>query len=108
MNEYLVFPWYQTYRFKSPEPYHMEEDATIDVSKESKVICPQMDNNVVIGQEDCLLLNVYVPRYVYNDSSSSEVPVMVYIHGGGLVSLRLSIFRAYYFYQRFYNKILPT
>ena len=86
----------------------MEEDATIDVSKESKVICPQMDNNVVIGQEDCLLLNVYVPRYVYNDSSSSEVPVMVYIHGGGLVSLRLSIFRAYYFYQRFYNKILPT
>ena len=89
----------------------MEEDATIDVSKESKVICPQMDNNVVIGQEDCLLLNVYVPRYVYNDSSS-EVPVMVYIHGGGLVSLRLSIFRPYFFIihpvQRFYNKILLT
>ena len=55
-----------------------------------------MDKNVNIGQEDCLLLNVYVPRYVYNDSSS-EVPVMVYIHGGGLVSFRLSIFRPYLF-----------
>ena len=87
------------YRFKSPEPYHMEEDATIDVSKESKVICPQMDNNVIIGQEDCLLLNVYVPRYVYNDSSSSEVPVMVYIHGGGLVSYRPFIFRTFSFYH---------
>ena len=85
----------------------MEEDATIDVSKESKVICPQMDNNVVIGQEDCLLLNVYVPRYVYNDSSSSEVPVMVYIHGGGLVSLRLHIyFHTIFFYHPSGSKIL--
>ena len=84
----------------------MEADATIDVSKESKVICPQMDNNVVIGQEDCLLLNVYVPRNVYKDSSSLEVPVMVYIHGGGLVSLRLSIFRPYFFYHQSGSKIL--
>ena len=76
----------------------MEEDATIDVSKESKVICPQMDKNVDIGQEDCLLLNVYVPGYVYNDSSP-EVPVMVYIHGGGLVSYRLFIFRTFSFYH---------
>ena len=77
----------------------MEEDATIDVSKESKVICPQMDNNVIIGQEDCLLLNVYVPGFVYNDSASSEVPVMVYIHGGGLVSYRPFIFRTFSFYH---------
>ena len=77
----------------------MEEDATIDASKESKVICPQMDNNAVIGQEDCLLLNVYVPGFVYNDPTSSEVPVMVYIHGGGLVSYRLFIFRTFSFYD---------
>ena len=77
----------------------MEADATIDVSKESKVICPQMDNNVVIGQEDCLLLNVYVPGFVYNDPTSSEVPVMVYIHGGGLVSYRLFIFRTFSLYH---------
>ena len=75
----------------------MEKNATINVSKESKVICPQMDNNVVIGQEDCLLLNVYVPGIVYNDPTLSEVPVMVYIHGGGLVSYKLFISRTYTF-----------
>jgi hypothetical protein len=77
----------------------MEEDATIDVSKESKVICPQLDKDVNIGQEDCLLLNVYVPGFVYNNPLSSEVPVMVYIHGGGLVSYRLFIFRTFSFYH---------
>ena len=86
----------------------MEEDATIDASKESKVICPQMDNNAVIGQEDCLLLNVYVPGFVYNDPTLSETPVMVYIHGGGLVSYKPFSFTTYIFIiqpvQRFCNK----
>jgi carboxylesterase type B len=37
------------------------------------------------GQEDCLLLNVYVPNTYYN-AVESRAPVMVFIHGGGLVS----------------------
>ena len=39
------------------------------------------------GQEDCLLLNIYVPDDVfYNPEDNLELPVMVWIHGGGLVN----------------------
>lgn len=31
----------------------------------------------MIGDEDCLFLNVYAP------TNASELPVLVYIHGGG-------------------------
>ena len=57
-----------------------------DVSKESEIQCVQMDSQLqVIGQEDCLFLNIYVPETVYNDPFPGA-PVMVFIHGGGLVS----------------------
>ena len=75
-------------RFKSPKLYVEAVDTIIDVSKESKVICPQIHNNTVFGQEDCLLLNIYVPNAVYNNPTT-KVPVMAYIHGGGLVSIYL-------------------
>ena len=75
-------------RFKSPKLYIEADDTILDVSKESKVICPQIHNNTVFGQEDCLLLNIYVPNGVYNNPTT-KVPVMVYIHGGGLVSIYL-------------------
>ena len=81
-------------RFKSPQPYYVNE-GMIDVSKESKVMCPQMNGPLddqiydVVGQEDCLMLNIYVPESVYNDPSL-KVPVMTWIHGGGLVSLKLT------------------
>ncbi|XP_065217534.1 juvenile hormone esterase-like [Planococcus citri] len=35
----------------------------------------------VIGQEDCLYLNVFVPNELFN--STGKAPVMVAIHGGG-------------------------
>ena len=73
-------------RFKPPQPYYCDEDNVIDVSEESKVMCAQPEGlEGLLGQEDCLLLNVYVPENVYNDPSS-KIPVMVWIHGGGLVS----------------------
>lgn len=37
------------------------------------------------GQEDCLYLHVHVPERVANGSVAGPVPVMVYIHGGGLM-----------------------
>ncbi|MPC17299.1 Esterase FE4 [Portunus trituberculatus] len=43
--------------------------------------CPQLSSRVpgaIEGQEDCLYLNVYTPK-----PSPSNLPVMVYIHGGG-------------------------
>jgi para-nitrobenzyl esterase len=42
--------------------------------------CPQIDiNGVLLGNEDCLTLNVFA----INPPASSKQPVMVYIHGGG-------------------------
>jgi para-nitrobenzyl esterase len=39
--------------------------------------CPQKSENEIIGNEDCLYLNIWTP------SLSEQLPVMVFIHGGG-------------------------
>ena len=47
-------------------------------------VCPQpFSGSVVGGSEDCLTLNVYVPDV---EPSEDGFPVMVWIHGGGLVT----------------------
>ena len=75
-------------RFKSPQKYH--EEGIINVSNEHKVMCSQMDQKLdgsftIRGQEDCLLLNVYVPDIAFNDPQV-RLPVMVWIHGGSLTT----------------------
>ena len=68
-------------RFKNPEPFEPEEgNANFDVSNETKILCIQ--NGAGMGQEDCLLLNVYVPEKILEDPEN-RVPVMVWIYGGG-------------------------
>lgn len=37
------------------------------------------------GQEDCLLLNVYVPETAF-DNLDDKLPVMFWIHGGSLTA----------------------
>lgn len=60
-----------------PEPIW---DGIFDAVDEH-VRCPQrITDTVVIGQEDCLVLNVYVPTEAYE---SEPLPVMIFIHGGG-------------------------
>ncbi|KAA8913799.1 hypothetical protein TRICI_003107 [Trichomonascus ciferrii] len=52
-------------------------------------ICPQFalteNDNSVLGQEDCLYLNVYVPGSAGGNLTSKK-PVMVYIHGGSFIA----------------------
>jgi carboxylesterase type B len=67
-------------------------------------ICAQYDNinseglqkGPILGQEDCLYLNVYVPEKAYKawnateekkeeDNDVGDIPVMVWIHGGGFL-----------------------
>lgn len=45
--------------------------------------CPQAYSPGIIGTEDCLKINVYMPSSIFH--TKTYVPVMAYIHGGGFV-----------------------
>ncbi|CAL4060141.1 unnamed protein product, partial [Meganyctiphanes norvegica] len=72
-------------RFKRPvpgEPWNGVRDGSW-----MPPLCPQFDmmgffsgNMTLLGQEDCLFLNVYVPEV---EAPVTGFPVMVFIHGGG-------------------------
>ena len=58
-----------------------------DLSGDSAIMCPQLSETVsgdLLGQEDCLYLNIYSP--VQEPAARSLLPVMVYIYGGGFVT----------------------
>merc|ERR1719361_1883986 len=67
-------------RFRKPEKFEAGE-ILFDVSGESEVRYTQWneDYTAMVGQEDCLFLNVYVPANVIDEGGN--VPVMVWIHG---------------------------
>lgn len=53
-----------------------------DASKNAGTVCAQLREHPtikVIGGEDCLYLNIYVPHSLHGTSRN---PVMVWIHGG--------------------------
>ncbi|KAJ1522476.1 hypothetical protein ONE63_001666 [Megalurothrips usitatus] len=67
-------------RFKAPRPAASWEgvaDATVEGSP-----CPQVQDGVVIGCEDCLNLNVYTPTL---DCPAGGYAVIVFFHGGYFV-----------------------
>ncbi|XP_075991798.1 juvenile hormone esterase-like [Anticarsia gemmatalis] len=67
------------YRFKAPGPAPAWEGVFEAVDE--NVRCPQLyAGGVVVGREDCLVLNVYAPLHA---SAAAPLPVMVFIHGGG-------------------------
>src|SRR5262249_2609056 len=53
-------------------------------------VCPQADGDAVTGSEDCLFLNVYAPHA--RKKRGPLLPVMVWIHGGGLAALSGDMF----------------
>lgn len=79
--EYLGIPYATTNsstRFKAPlsPPKWSGVFKAIDET----ALCPQPSFIGVIGVEDCLKINVYVPVF-----ATKPLPVMVYIHGGAFI-----------------------
>nr|ADF43492.1 carboxyl/choline esterase CCE033a [Helicoverpa armigera] len=69
------------YRFKAPGPAPKWE-GVFEATREN-IRCPQVYNNylsLVVGPEDCLVLNVYTPNDAWD---GAPLPVMVFVHGGG-------------------------
>ena len=69
-------------RFKPPLPYY-ETEGVYNAGGDVLIACPQLYYYAPSGQEDCLLLNVYVPEQVFREDEIN-LPVMVWIHGGAL------------------------
>ena len=70
-------------RFKRPRPYSASWEGVLE-AVENPPKCTQLfkiDSYYTTwrGQEDCLYLNVYVPE----TEGKKDLPVMVFIHGGG-------------------------
>ena len=64
---------------------------TFIVDEKWAVNCPQQyttsldgEDFIIAGIEDCLLLNVYVPEIAL--INGTKLPVMVWIHGGSLIT----------------------
>uniref|UniRef100_A0A1B6L7B7 Carboxylic ester hydrolase n=1 Tax=Graphocephala atropunctata TaxID=36148 RepID=A0A1B6L7B7_9HEMI len=69
-------------RFKSPQP-PLSWEGERDASKEGSECIQQVTfipklQDVIVGSEDCLFLNVFTPKAIEKDI----LPVMIYIHGG--------------------------
>lgn len=76
---------------------------------DGSAICPQVNedkNNTIMGTLDCLHLNIYVPKSENNDTSNINLPVMVWLYGGGFRYGNASRFRPKYLIK--HNVILVT
>ena len=71
-------------RLLPPQPPNTWTEV-LDLTADSQVMCPQLSETVtgdLLGQEDCLYLNIYAPVM----ESDSLLPVMVFIYGGGFIT----------------------
>nr|QCC89032.1 carboxylesterase 17 [Meteorus pulchricornis] len=69
-------------RFKNTQPWK-QRWMNVHNTMNDGSICPQLNGNMeVIGDEDCLYLNIFVPQI----SAKKGLPVLVFIHGGAFIS----------------------
>ncbi|KAL1394602.1 hypothetical protein pipiens_011839 [Culex pipiens pipiens] len=75
-------------RFRNPVLYDPEGTQNYTTTGS---ICPQEDNiwnvSAIIGDEDCLFMNIYSPLVRGNgsDFGESKYPVLVFVHGGSFI-----------------------
>ncbi|MCB9758356.1 MAG: carboxylesterase family protein [Alphaproteobacteria bacterium] len=87
-------------RFAFPEPFACRDGEVMDADALGSV-CPQPDvqGTDVIGDEDCLHLNVWTPEAMPLAEGAAERPVMFFIHGGGNVQGSTAQGDGYLFYD---------
>jgi len=68
-------------RFRRPKPYEGPYPSGIYNATDYGPMCAQGSNDMYAITEDCLYLNVWIPRSA--NISHPSLPVRVYIHGGG-------------------------
>nr|CAD7262790.1 unnamed protein product [Timema shepardi] len=89
-DDYLAFrgirfaePPVGNYRFQRARKLRLEGDVRATVPGAP---CPQPDpvrGDRVVGSEDCLFLNVFTKQLPDSPEDPGQLPVMVWIHGGG-------------------------
>ncbi|MDH4040697.1 MAG: carboxylesterase family protein [Gammaproteobacteria bacterium] len=73
-------------RWRAPQP--VERWSGVREALENGSMCAQVypfkwpDRLIVLGDEDCLYLDVWAPREAREKPVNSKLPVMVWIHGG--------------------------
>jgi para-nitrobenzyl esterase len=85
VNTFLGIPYaaapVETLRWRPPEPYGFFHGLVLHADQFGSE-CTQPGG----GSEDCLFLNVYSPQPSHGHPFQGPLPVMVWIHGGGLVT----------------------
>ncbi|CAH2089923.1 unnamed protein product [Euphydryas editha] len=80
-KRYLAVPYathpVKRFQVSGPEPTWR---GVFEAVEENVRCLQRVGNSILIGQEDCLTLNIYTP---VDASAHSKYPVMVFIHGGG-------------------------
>lgn len=81
--EYLGVRYASAARFKDPVLYKPKNQE--QYNREGS-ICPQMIEfsyaDAILGDEDCLFLNIYVPQFDSKKAGFGGFPALVFIHGG--------------------------
>lgn len=88
-NEYLGIPYARppvgSLRWRPPQPPARFKGVFQAIRFGNS--CTQPDSSgVTFGSEDCLTLNIYTPDEKQNQNKHLGLPVMVWIHGGSLVT----------------------
>jgi len=61
----------------------------LDLTNDSNILCPQLSETVsgdLLGQEDCLYMNIYTPAVLNGRLRDASLPVMIWVYGGGFVT----------------------
>jgi carboxylesterase type B len=72
-------------RFKAPEPFEDAWGEEVRDATKFPPSCPQLNPSIMASSEDCLFLNIYTTKDPATDGPS-DLPVMVFIHGGGFAT----------------------